>query len=144
MTYTVKINWLKELEKTLWPVNFLNAVNTAIKKAIIFIEWEAKKNTPVWVSWTLRNAYRTKFSPLKWELYNIEKYWLYVHEWTKPHWVWIKNIQKWADVKWINPYVLQRSIAKKWTKANKWMDKTYNENISEVYRLIDDTLFSKL
>ena len=58
------------------------------------------------------------------------------HEYgSKPHWVSVRDgspLKMWATAKGINPYALQRSIAKKGTKAHPFLQKTLNEVDSQV------------
>lgn len=46
---------------------------------------------------------------------------------SKPHWVGVKKLQKWADLYSIPVYALQRSIAKKGTKKHPYLQRTLNE-----------------
>lgn len=78
----IEINWLDDLVKKLWALKVSNALHTWIKKWVIYMEWVAKKETPV-DTWLLRNSYETRFSQLKWQLVNTRSYWPMVHEW---HW----------------------------------------------------------
>ena len=54
---------------------------------------------------------------------------------SKPHWVSVKEgtpLNMWAKAKGINPYALQKSIAKKGTKAHPFLQRTLNEVDSQV------------
>jgi hypothetical protein len=47
---------------------------------------------------------------------------IYVHQGTKPHWAPVKALRGWALRHGIDPFALQRSIAKKGTRPNPWFE----------------------
>ena len=49
---------------------------------------------------------------------------IFVHEGTRPHFPPVEAIRGWAERHGIDPWVLARSIAKKGTKANPWLERT--------------------
>lgn len=40
---------------------------------------------------------------------------------TKPHWVPIRELERWAQQRGINPYAIQHAIAQKGTKPHPWL-----------------------
>ena len=83
MWLNLKVSWLQEfIDKIDDKREVKTALNKWIKKVVFFAEWEAKVFTPV-DKWFLRNSYRQKFWNLFGELYNIRKYGVFVHEWTR-------------------------------------------------------------
>lgn len=83
MWLNMKVSWLQEFIEKIDDKNEVrSSINKWIKKIVFFAEWEAKVFTPV-DKWFLRNSYRQKFWNLYWELFNIRKYWVFVHEWTR-------------------------------------------------------------
>ena len=83
MWLNVKLSWLQEfINKIDDKPEVRAALNKWVKKVVFFAEWEAKIFTPV-DKWFLRNSYKQRFGKLTWELYNIRKYWVFVHEWTR-------------------------------------------------------------
>lgn len=60
-----------------------------------------------------------------------------VHEGTKPHWTSVRNLEDWAKKKGINPYVVQRAIARRGTKAQPFMKEAVEENGSALQRIAD-------
>ncbi len=135
--FSVKIEWVDKLHKSLGKPRFYKVMNRSIKKAIIFLRGEATKETPMWVAGDLRRWYREKFKNLEGKLYNIRKYWYFVHEGTRPHWTSIRNLDDWARIRWIPVRALQISIARKGTKANPFMTKTIEKSEKKVIRIID-------
>jgi hypothetical protein len=60
------------------------------------------------------------------------KYPLYVYMGTKPHMPPVDAIKDWAESKGINPWALAMSIKKKGTKANKFVDRTFDSTEAAV------------
>lgn len=84
MQASIEISWLEEfiakVVKSEWQVQ--PTLNKWIKKSIYHLESEAIPRTNVDTG-TLRNSYKEKFWNLTGTLYNLRKYWIYVHEWTR-------------------------------------------------------------
>lgn len=60
------------------------------------------------------------------------KYALYVEKGTKPHMPPVDAIQAWAEQKGLNPWAVAKSIAKKGTKANPFVERTYKGSKEDV------------
>lgn len=128
MEIKIEIENLNEIRTALIqsPVIVAKYINKAIKQALMIDLWNAKqKTTPVDLS-NLKGTWNSKFSNLYGELGPNAKYALPVHEGSRPHWVGIKHIEGWARRHGINPYALQKSIAKKGTKANPFLQEAIN------------------
>lgn len=80
----LEVQNLNELIQKFWALQVDKTVVTSVKKTIIFLEGQSKRETPV-DTWFLRNSYKTQFG--SWgktgQLINFRKYWVYVHEGTK-------------------------------------------------------------
>lgn len=74
----------------------------------------------------LRESIRIKSGDLKVHVRPAAKYAPYVEQGTGPHWVGIDKIEKWATDHGISPFAVQRSIATKGTKANPFVERTFN------------------
>lgn len=62
---------------------------------------------------------------------------------TRPHWVSVapgSDLRRWAELKGINPYAVQHSIAKKVTKANRFVDRTFRAERAGVEHDIEQGL----
>jgi len=112
----IQIKNLDEFLKKFWELDVKKTLNTSVKKSVIFLEWEAKKETPI-DTWLLRNSYETFFSSLKWKLVNTRKYWVYVHEWTK-------------YIRW-NPF-MTRAAEKSENKVNLIFNKEVNKMLNSL------------
>jgi len=80
----LEVKNLDELLQKFWALQVDKTLSTAVKKTIIFLEWQSKRETPV-DTWILRNSYKSTFGNKgkTGELINFRKYWVYVHEGTK-------------------------------------------------------------
>jgi hypothetical protein len=57
---------------------------------------------------------------------------IFVHNGTKPHWAPVGALRGWAQRHGINPFALQRSIARKGTKPNPWFEKAVEQDAPRV------------
>lgn len=137
MVFTLNINtdWLEDLQKQYWSNVVKDFMNTAIKKSVLILEWEAKKETPV-DRWQLRAWFQTRFYDLKWVLYNPTKYALFVQFWTNPHTPPRKPIEEYARRKWIPAGALRYSIKKKWTKPNDYLWRSIKKAEHKIDRIL--------
>lgn len=56
---------------------------------------------------------------------------------TKPHWVPRAALQRWADVKGIPVFLVQRAIARRGTKAEKAVERSVVASVGPVRRMVD-------
>lgn len=87
-----------------------------------------------------RSMQKPRIRPLEVEVGPTVKYAIYVHRGTKPHWVSARHLAPWAKAKGLNVYALQKSIAKKGTKANPFMDRTAKRAEKGVQRIFDEEI----
>jgi hypothetical protein len=119
-------------------------VNIAIHQALNVDLWNAKqKTTPVDLS-NLIGTWDVKFSNLRGEMGPRAKYALPVHEGSRPHWTSVKNLEGWAKRHGMNPYALQRSIAKKGTKANPFLKDAIDIAQPSINKRFDTALSNSL
>ncbi len=128
---------LEQITKKMSPETVQNMLDRSIKKSVILLERYAIQETPT-DQWRLRNDFHTEFRKSYGRLFNPTDYAVYVHEWTRPHYAPKDKLQGWANRHWINVNVLRLSIAKKWTKANPFMDRAVDQGEKQV-----DEIFSK-
>jgi len=119
----IEIKWYEDFVNRLWHLVADDTTNKAIKLSMFEIQREAQIRTPLDTG-NLRGSYETKFWELEWELRNTRKYWIFVHEGRWPWPIPLRAIEPWARRKGINPYVVKKSIQKKWTKGQPWMTQT--------------------
>ena len=116
---TIDIKNLDDFLKKFNSLQISKTFDVSLKKSIIFLEWEAKKETPV-DKWFLRKSYKPTFWNLEGKLINERWYWVFVHEWhfqTPGRFVpaiWKRLVQ--SFIKW-NPF-LTRTAEKSAKKVN--------------------------
>jgi len=123
------IKWLPI--KNLSPKVVFWAVNKWIRKSIITLEKTAKQETPV-DKWFLRSAFRSRFSNLRWELYNTALYAPFVEFGTDPHIIRIKNKKALSDGK----NMFWKVVHYPGTRANPFMERTVKKESSNIEKII--------
>jgi len=147
--FDINIEGLDDLQEAFWPDVMEEFLDMSIKKSILILEWESKKEAPV-DRGRLRSAFLTKFSPLKGVLYNTTSYalnvllgtWIY---WprgqeikAKPWKVFVFNSSKYwlvftKTIKGQRPNdFLWRAIDKSWTKIDRVLWQTANFLIAKL------------
>lgn len=142
----IEIKWYEDFVNKVWHLVVDPYVNTAIKKSIINFERAAKIETPVDTG-NLRQSYESKFWYLEWELRNTRKYWIFVHEPTRPHTPPLDAITPWARRKGIPAWAVWMSIKKKGTKWNPWMTRAMEQEewrVEQFFSREMDKLFNQL
>lgn len=108
-----------------------------------FLEAESKERAPTDVG-TLKGSIQTSLGIGPGELGAIVKtgtnYAAAVHEGSKPHWTSVRNLEDWARRKGISPYVVQRAIARRGTKAQPFMRDAVAENESGLQRIAESNM----
>lgn len=101
-----------------------------VEGAAIDLHNQERVAAPVAVTGQLRGSIRYKFMPLSLtaEVGPTVDYAAAIENGTRPHWVSVKPgtpLFRWAKQKGINPFAVQRSIAKKGTKAHPFVMPTF-------------------
>ena len=128
---------LEQITDAFWSDVVQDMLDRSIKKAVTVLQRYAIQEAPVDQS-RLRNSFQTQFRKSRWRLFNNTNYAIFVHEWTRPHHAPIDKLQWRADRHWIPVGALRLSIAKKWTKANPFMDRAVDQGERQV-----DEIFAK-
>jgi hypothetical protein len=125
----IKIND-KELKQALRiaPQRIINAMHTSLKRSAVqtqrYFREEITNNRSIHTG-ELRRSVRFHFNnKLNVVIEPGVGYADFVEKGTRPHWTSVRNLERWAKFRGINPYVLQRSIARKGTKAHPFEKKT--------------------
>jgi len=143
----VEIKGIKEFKAALKksPRIAKEEIGNAVQKATLEIRGQVKREAPVDDGKLRQNIYsdvkglRGTILPIR----ASQKYAICVHEGTKPHHPPVKEgkgIHKWATKKGLNPYAVAKSIAKKGTKANPFMDRAVNKTKSKVNQFFEKAL----
>jgi hypothetical protein len=113
------------------PAAVLNHMRRLIEGAAIDVQREMRIQAPIAVTGQLRGSVRYKFNAmaLRAEISPNVPYGSAIEEGRGPRKVSVAEgspLRKWAEFKGLNPYAVQKSIAKKGTKANPFIQRTYN------------------
>lgn len=123
------------------------AVRTRLRQlvegAAIDVQREERLAAPIAVTGHLRRQIRYTFSPARLQatVWPDTPYAEAVEKGSRPRWVSVREgspLRDWAKLKGINPYALQRSIARKGTKAHPFVEPTYDKMKPIVERNIGD------
>ncbi len=137
---------LEQITEKLWSETVQAMLDRSIKKSIILLQRYATQEAPT-DQWRLRNDFHTEFKKSFGRLFNPTKYAIYVHEWTRPHFAPIDKLQGRADRHGIPVGALRRSIARKGTKANPFMDRAVDEwekQVDEIFAKEIDKMFLEI
>ena len=98
---------------------------------------------------TLRKSIRRELNPTSAQILPTEKYGIFVHEGTRPHFPPMQelkpggSIYRWAQKHGIPPYAVAISIARKGTKGKPWLTnalKTYERDILQEFEVALDNI----
>lgn len=122
MSFTLNIDSLGAIMKLAekYPEVAEPEINNAINRSLLRIKREAVLNAPVGVSGAgdnLRDKWNIVLGRFEGSISSGKKYALGVEKGTAPHWVPTEQLKPWADKKGIPVFLVQRSIAKKGTRA---------------------------
>lgn len=126
------------------PIIVSRHTNIAIKKSLLVDLHNAKQQTTPVDTSNLIGTWDAKFSNLSGEYGPRSKYAYWVHIGSGPHWAPIKYLEGWAKRHGINPYALQKSIAKKGTKANPFLQKAVDKAQPNINRRFEVALRDSL
>lgn len=137
MNIDMKIKWWN-----LDTLKFHTAFLSGLKKGLLQLEYRAKQEAPTNTG-MLRNKFEMAIYGLKGTLSNSSKYAQFVHDGRAPGKmppIW--PIEQWATRKGINipAFVIARSIARKWTKANTFMQRTQEKEEDKVRAIFESEI----
>jgi hypothetical protein len=123
------------------PQAAVRAINQLVEAGAIDTQAEMRRQVNVGATGHGRRAitYTTQPSTLSAKVTPNFPYALPLEEGSRPHWTSARPgspLAKWANMKGISPYAVQRSIAKKGTKAHPFVAPTYRLMIPRVQRLV--------
>jgi len=109
-------------------------LNTAIKQGVFTLLANARRDAPVDQGFLRGAGMVTSFEILKGTLENKAPYAVYVHEGTRPHYPPLSAIKGWADRHGVSPFLVQRSIARKGTKAKPFFSNSIQASQADITR----------
>lgn len=112
------------------PERVISGMNTSLRRIAVFTQRAFREEEPVGATGQLRQSTNFHFNNrLSVRVEPEAKYADYVEKGTKPHWTSVRNLERWANLKGINPYALQHSIATHGTKAHPFEEKVYRRAV---------------
>ena len=91
----------------------------------------------------LQRSIQFRYQPIQAIIEPVANYATYVHEGTKPHHPPVRAIQGWALKRGINPFALAKSMARKGTPPNKFVERTV-ENVGPKVSKYFETALEKI
>lgn len=145
----MEIQGLDKLEKLFKQSPRIATTNLdrAIKQSVLTLLANARIAAPVDQGFLRNSGMVTSFSVLKGLLQNKAPYAVYTHEGTRPHYVPIAAIKGWADRHGIPPFLVQRSIMRKGTKARPFFRNSIEasqEAIDHYFKAATDNIIKEL
>lgn len=107
-------------------------VNTAISRSLLRILAQEKLEAPFGMSGILRDNWATQLGRFTGSIKALAPYAAYVHFGTRPHMPPVSAIEPWAKKHGLNPWAVAKSIAKKGTKANPFLQRAVDKTQAAV------------
>lgn len=137
------LNEIREVFRR-FPLIADDEIQRGLEKAGKLITRTEKEEVPIGVSNQLRQSIDMRLIPNNVTIAPHKNYAIDVHEGTRPHFVPVNNprdpLRVWAISKGLNPYAVQKSIAKKGTKPNRFVERTVSKAEEEVRRIFSQVL----
>ncbi|MCX6795807.1 MAG: hypothetical protein WCG01_02370 [bacterium] len=146
MPFEIHLENLNEIREVFrqFPSIADQEIQDGLERAGKLITRIEKEEVPIGVSGQLRQSIMMRLVPNNVTIAPDKNYAIDVHEGTPPHYVSVKNprdpLRIWAIKKGINPYAVQRSIAKKGTKPNPFVERTVASAEGEVRQIFSQVL----
>ena len=125
------------------PALSVNYIRRGLTKGALAGQRHFRQNMPVGATGYLRKSAVFSFmNKLTVKVEPEAKYADYVEFGTKPHWTSVHNLERWAHIKGLNPYAIQRSIATHGTKPHPYLEKTYQQTKKDAVKYMEQEMSS--
>ncbi len=116
-------------------------VKVALQKSVRLLQQKAEREVPVW-SGDLKKGHHARVNNMRGVMWNDTSYAVGVHEGRPPHRVKGVNnpnssFYRWCEDKGLVPFAVAKSIAKKGTRAQPWMKKTFRTSERKIIRIFE-------
>ncbi len=142
MQFSFRLVGLSQLQSKLTKALTQSPINDGIKKLVLFVERETKKETPVDIG-RLRSGVTHQLGDYVGIVGTAVPYGAFVEYGTKPHFPPVAAVQGWANRHGAVAFLVARGISRHGTKAHhmfqKGMEKT-NARIGEFLKGIGDAI----
>jgi len=137
------LSMIRELFRQ-FPIVANEEIQKGLEKAGKLVTKTEKEEVPIGVSGQLRQSIAMRLVPNNVTIAPNKNYAFSVHEGSRPHFVPVNNprdpLRIWAIKKGLNPYAVQKSIAKKGTKPNRFVERTVDKSEAEAGRIFAQVL----
>lgn len=146
MPFEIKIENINEIREVfrMYPVAANREIQRGLLDAGKLISGQEKREAPVGVTAHLRQSIGIRLRSGSVIIVPKKEYAVAVHEGTKPHYISVKSkrapLRIWAIKKGLNPYAVQKSIMRKGTKPNPFVDRTIDKVNYQVRRIFVSVL----
>lgn len=115
------------------PNRIVNAMHVSLNRSAVqtqrYFREQITENESIHTGELRRSVHFQFLNKLNVVIEPEAKYADFVEKGTRPHWTSVRNLERWARFRGINPYVLQRSIARKGTKAHPFEKKVADKTV---------------
>lgn len=148
----VQINGLSELQAKMnkYPAISEAHVNKAISRSLVRILGQEKQQAPQGVTGNLYKNWSIDIGRFQGSLKSNAPYSMAVHNGTRPHYVPVvegNDFYRWCQSKGLNPWAVAKTIAKKGTKGNPFLQRSVDmerENINREFKTALDGITKEL
>lgn len=141
MPFEIKIENINEIREVfrMYPVIANREIQNGLLEAGKTISGQEKREAPVGVTAHLKQSIGIRLKSGSVIIVPKKEYAMAVHQGTRPHYVSVKDkrspLHIWAIKKGLNPYAVQKSIMRKGTKPNPFVDRTIERVEYKVRRI---------
>lgn len=144
----VTINGLARLQHQMekYPSISEPHINKAIGRSLVRILGQEKQQAPVDTG-NLRDNWKIDIGRFEGSLVSNAPYSAAVHGGSRPHMPPVDAITRWAQKRGLNPWAVAKSIAKKGTKANPFLQRAVTiekDNVNREFKVALDSITSEL
>lgn len=141
MPFEIKIENLDEIREAfrMYPIIADQEISKGLLESGKLIVGTEKGEVPIGVTNHLRQSIGMRLTANSVVIVPKKEYAIPVHEGTRPHYVSVSNprspLRIWAIKKGLNPYAVQKTIMRKGTRANPFVDRTINMTNNKVRKI---------
>ena len=118
------------------PAIVTKHLNKVLDRSAIIADRELTKEAPIAVTGQLKEN-RVVEKNFERIIGSRQKYAYWVVKGTKPHWTSVRNLESWANLRGLNPFAVQKSIATKGTKANNYVARARRNAKPDIDRIAE-------
>jgi len=146
MAFEIHLENLNDIREVFrkFPLIANEEIQSGLERAGKLVTRIEKQEVPIGVTNQLRQSIGMRLIPNNVTIAPNKNYAINVHEGTRPHFVPVNNprdpLRIWAIKKGLNPYAVQKSIAKKGTRPNPFVERTVSKAEGETRQIFSQVL----